>query len=174
MPTEWTRLRLDVQNFDEDPFLQYLDRARHHGIELTTMARIGDTPAHRHALYQLNKTCSADIPERGEFYTYDEYATRRFDQRVYNPSGVVLALDGAEWVGMAMTTIHAAKGYAFSEMTGVLAAYRGRSLALAMKVLAIRFAKDAGVSVLRTFHHPRNASAIAMNRKLGFVDDHQD
>lgn len=24
---------------------------------------------------------------------------------------------------------------------------------------------------LRTFHHPRNVSAIAMNRRLGFVDE---
>jgi hypothetical protein len=38
-------------------------------------------------------------------------------------------------------------------------------------VLAIRFARSNGYHCLRTFHHPRNANAIGMNRRLGFVDE---
>jgi hypothetical protein len=38
-------------------------------------------------------------------------------------------------------------------------------------VLAIDFARRSGLRWLRTFHHPANGSAIAMNRRLGFVDD---
>lgn len=74
------------------------------------------------------------------------------------------------WAGMSTTSLHPAEGYAFSEMTGVLAPYRGRGLSLALKLLAIRFVRVAGYRRLATFHHPRNASAIAMNRRLGFVD----
>ncbi|MFC6895516.1 hypothetical protein ACFQGX_08540 [Nonomuraea dietziae] len=43
-------------------------------------------------------------------------------------------------------------------------------LSLALKLLAIRFVRSAGYERLITFHHPRNTSAIAMNRRLGFVD----
>jgi hypothetical protein len=39
-----------------------------------------------------------------------------------------------------------------------------------LKLLAIRFVRAAGYRRLTTFHHPRNASAIAMNHRLGFVD----
>lgn len=38
-------------------------------------------------------------------------------------------------------------------------------------LLAIRFATSSGYRWLRTFHHPDNASAIGMNRRLGFVDE---
>ncbi|WP_262495980.1 GNAT family N-acetyltransferase [Nonomuraea sp. SYSU D8015] len=70
---------------------------------------------------------------------------------------------------MSSTSLHPAEGFAFSEMTGVLAPYRGRGLSLALKLLAIRFVRAAGYRRLATFHHPRNTSAIAMNRRLGFV-----
>ncbi|GAA3165699.1 hypothetical protein GCM10010466_65600 [Planomonospora alba] len=134
------------------------------------MAALGDAAEHRHALYELNKTCSADIPERGEFYTLDEYLAQRIETPTYDPRGVVLAVDGGSWIGMAATSIRP-EGHAFSEMTGVLASHRGRGLSLAMKVLAIRYARSRGMRWLRTLHHPGNTSAIGMNRRLGFVDE---
>ena len=82
-------------------------------------------------------------------------------------------MEGSEWVGLATTSIHRAEGYAFSEMTGVFPTHRGRGISLALELLAVGFARTSGMRWLRTFHHPRNASAIAMNRRLGFVDDPQ-
>jgi predicted GNAT superfamily acetyltransferase len=84
---------------------------------------------------------------------------------------VILALDRTNWIGFSMTSIQQAEGFAFSEMTGVLAGYRGRGISLALKVLAIDFVRRSGQRWLRTFHHPANEPAIAMNRRLGFVDD---
>jgi predicted GNAT superfamily acetyltransferase len=135
------------------------------------MANLGDTAECRRALYELNKTCSADIPERGEFYTFEDYLAERIETCLYDPHGVVLAVNDGAWVGMATTSLREAEGYAFSEMTGVLASHRGRGISLAMKLLAIRFARSSGYHCLRTFHHPRNANAIGMNRRLGFVDE---
>lgn len=66
------------------------------------------------------------------------------------------------------------EGIRVSEMTGVLRTHRGRGVSLALKVMAIRFAGSSGMPLLRTFHPPDNAFAIAMNRRLGFVDDRQD
>ena len=134
----------------------------------TTMAELGDTPAHRRRLYELNKACSADIPDRGEFYSYDEYVAQRIEVAGFVPEGVVLAIDDGAWVGMSATSKHPAE--CFTEMTGVLAPYCGRGLSLALKLLAIRFVRESGHRWLRTFHHPRNAAAIGMNRRLGFVD----
>jgi hypothetical protein len=166
---EWVHLQLDLDNFDGEAFKPYLQRARQSGTDFTTMAELGDTADHRHALYELNKTCSADIPDRGDFYTYDEYITQRIDVPIFDPAGVILAVRDGSWIGMSATSLRA-NGYAFSEMTGVLTPYRGQSLSLALKLLAIRFAQSAGCQRLATFQHPCNASAIAMNRRLGFVD----
>ncbi|MFC4121872.1 GNAT family N-acetyltransferase [Nonomuraea zeae] len=167
---DWVRLELDVAGFDDAAFEPYLGRARASGVEFSTLAELGDTPEHRRALYDLNRTCSADIPERGEFYTYEAYVAQRIEVPSFDPAGVILATREGEWIGMSSTSLQPAKGLAFSEMTGVLAPYRGRGLSLALKLLAIRFVRAAGYGRLATFHHPRNASAIAMNRRLGFAD----
>ncbi|MFE6164552.1 GNAT family N-acetyltransferase [Streptomyces sp. NPDC056486] len=170
MAVEWVRLKLDLDAFDDARFEPYLRSCRQTGVEFTTMAAVGDTAEHRRALYDLNKTCAADIPERGEFYTYDEYVAQRVETPTFDPRGVVLALDGESWIGMATTSIQP-EGHAFSEMTGLLASHRGKGISLAMKLLAIRFARSQDARLLRTIHHPANTAAIGMNRRLGFVDD---
>lgn len=72
---------------------------------------------------------------------------------------------------MAATSVRHLEGYAFSEMTGVLASHRGRGISLAMKLLAIGSVRSSGIRWLRTQHHPDNEVAIGMNRRLGFVSD---
>ncbi|MFD5074040.1 GNAT family N-acetyltransferase [Streptomyces sp. NPDC058371] len=163
-------LQLDVDAFDAHRFQQYVERCRASGIRLTTLADEGDTPEHRRALYELNKECSADIPERGEFYPYEEYHRLRFEVPAFDPRGVVLAQAGGTWVGMAATSDHRSSGFVFNEMTGVRASFRGRGLSVAMKTFGMGFAGLCGVRTVRTFHHPANASAIAMNRTLGYID----
>ncbi|WP_285564086.1 MULTISPECIES: GNAT family N-acetyltransferase [unclassified Streptomyces] len=168
MADTWVRLELDLAAFDTDRFERHVTKCRDEGIRLTTLADLGDTPEHRRALYALNKECSADIPERGEFFSYEEFCTRRFDTPSYDPRGVVIALDGDEWIGMAATSNHG--DFLFNEMTGVRAAHRGRGISLAMKTFGMRFAAESGVRRIRTFHHPANDSAIGMNRTLGYAD----
>lgn len=168
MADQWVRLELDLTTFDTERFERYVARCRDEGIHLTTLAELGDSPEHRRALYELNKECSADIPERGEFFSYEEFCTRRFDTPSYDPRGVVIALDGDDWIGMAATSRHA--DFLFNEMTGVRASYRGRGVSIAMKTLGMRFAATCGVRRIRTFHHPANAGAIGMNRTMGYAD----
>ncbi|MFI6607770.1 GNAT family N-acetyltransferase [Streptomyces sp. NPDC050507] len=168
MADQWVRLELDLNAFDADRFEAYVTRCLDEGIRLTTLAELGDTPEHRRALYELNKECSADIPERGEFFSYEEFCTRRFDAPSYDPRGVVLALDGDDWIGMAATSRH--EDFLFNEMTGVRASYRGQGVAVAMKTFGMRFAAVCGVRRIRTFHHPANDSAIGMNRTMGYTD----
>lgn len=168
---EWVRLQLDLETFDDAQFVPYLRRCQQSGIDFTTMADVGDTADYRRALYELNKTCAADIPDRGEFYTFDEYLNDRIETPTYDPRGVILAVSSGVWVGMATTSLRHTEGYAFSEMTGVLPSHHGQGISLAMKLLAIRFARSSDMRRLRTLHHPCNAAAIGMNRRLGFVDD---
>ncbi|MGW0181647.1 N-acetyltransferase family protein [Nocardia sp. NPDC003345] len=167
---DWVRLRLDTEKFDGSKFASPRDEAGLTGMVFTTIAELGDTAEHHRALYELNKTCSADIPGRGEFYSYPDYITHRIAAPGYDPNGVILAIHEGRWVGMAATSLHPADAVAFSEMTGVLRTFRGRKLSLALKVRAIRFVRDAGYRWLVAYHHPANTAAIAMNRRLGFED----
>ncbi|MFI6080379.1 GNAT family N-acetyltransferase [Streptomyces sp. NPDC051217] len=170
MAAHWIKLELDVRTFDAARFVKYVERCRAAGIRLTTLAELGDTPPHRRELYALNKECAADIPDRGEFYTFDEYIELRVDVPSFDPRGVVIALDGDTWCALAATSDRRSDGFVFNEMTGVRAGYRGRGVSLAMKTFGIGFAHLCGVDKIRTIHHPANTTAIEMNRRLGYVD----
>ncbi|MEU7061264.1 GNAT family N-acetyltransferase [Streptomyces sp. NPDC046197] len=174
MAGRWVKLELDLKTFDATRFEAYIERCRTTGIRLTTLAELGDSPGHRRALYELNKECSADIPERGEFYTFEEYLERRIEVPSYDPRGVVIALGDDGWCGLAATSDHRSSGFVFNEMTGVRAAYRGRGISMAMKTVGIRFADLCGVDRIRTLHHPANTAAIEMNRRLGYADAEWD
>ena len=170
MTPRWVKLELDIRNFDAERFTEYVDRCQATGIRLATLAELGDTAAHRRALYELNKECSADIPDRGEFYTFEEYVECRIDVTSFDPRGAVIALDDGQWCGLAVTSDHRSAGYVFNEMTGVRAAYRRRGISVAMKTIGIGFASLCGVDRIRTVHHPSNVAVIEMNRRLGYVD----
>jgi GNAT superfamily N-acetyltransferase len=159
-----------LRTFDDARFLPYLLRCRQAGIDFPTMADLGDTVGCRRALYELNKTCAADIPGRGEFYTFAEYVQQRLTPPGYDPHGVILALSKDDWIGMAATSLRRDESCAVSDMTGVLPGYRGRGISMAMKLLAIGYARSNGMRWLNSLHHPANAAAIGMNRRLGFVN----
>lgn len=162
------RLELNLHTFVETAFLPYLCRAEQAAVHFTTMAELGDTVTARRQLYLLNMACSADIPCRGRFETFTEYLDQRIEVDTYDPHGVILAVHGHQWVGMASTSLRPSFGV--SEMTGVLASWRGHGLSVAMSVLAIRYIRSHGRKVLRSAHHPANLAAIEMNRRLGFTD----
>lgn len=150
----WVRLRLDVGAFDAGAFAGTIDRCRRDGVGFTTMADLGDHDTNHRRLYELNRACSADIPERGAFSTYEEYRTNRIDPESYDPTAVVIAMDGDQWVGMSAASNRRDVGYFFNEMTGVVRSHRGRGIATAMKVLVIQHVAELGLRTLRTFYHP--------------------
>jgi GNAT superfamily N-acetyltransferase len=159
---------LDVASFDERPFIHHLTQNETNGIQFTTLAELGDTTEHRRLLYELNKTCSADIPGRGPFFTFAEYVKVRFESPAYRPNGVILALDGEKWTGLSAAMYHQQGNFVFNEMTGVLPAYRRRGIALALKLLAVRFARAIGAAEIRTFNDSMNQPMLGVNEQMGY------
>ena len=149
MPRDWVRLTLTVDDFDELAFVDVVDRCRRAGVVFTTMAEVGDHATNRRRLFELNRTCSADIPDRGDFYTCEEYRAQRIE-RDYEPRTTVIAIEGETWVGMSAASDHRDEGFFFNEMTGVIRSHRGRGIALAMKVLVIDVVRDLGIREIRT------------------------
>ena len=169
MDREFIKLVLDLATFEESNFSTELNECFAQGFEFTTMNELGDTEENRFHLYELNKLCSRDIPGRGEFFSYDEFCQRRYGE-YYDPRGVAIGVTEGHWIGMCATSNHSDKGFCFNEMTGVINEYRRRGLALALKFMGIRYAKSVGVQKVFTIQDAQNSSAIAMNRKLGYVD----
>ena len=163
------KLKLAVSGFDETPYLPLFALCERSGIEFESMLSLGDTGEQHRALYALNKTCSSDIPNRGEFFTFEEFVERRFGAH-YDPRGVIVARHGEQWIGMTAISNWQENGFGFNEMTGVIRAYRRQGIAMALKVLGVLYAQHLSLSTLYTLHDADNTAAIAMNRKLGYVD----
>ena len=170
MTFEWVKLELLPGAFDARLFDGVVETVTNSGIELTSLAQLGNTVVQQRNMFELNRVCAADIPERGEFHTWDQYFERRIQVPSFDPEGVVVALDADRWVGMAATSYQSGRGYAFGEMTGVLPMYRGRHLALAMKISGMAWASANCQRPVRTVHHPENTPVIALNRRLGYTD----
>lgn len=160
--------QLNVAAFDESGFARLLAENEAQGIRFTSFAGEGDSEENRRRLYALNKRCSADIPGRGPFFSFEEFCRVRFGGHAYRPEGIVLALDGDAWVGLSVATYHDEGPFVFNQMTGVLPDYRRRGLAVALKVLVVRFAREAGATTVRTFNDAENVAMLGVNKRLGY------
>ncbi len=127
--TNWGKLELDLATFDPAPYEPLLEATLRGGITISTLAELGNTQENQRLLYELNAECSADIPGRGTFHTWPEYRRLRIDIDSFDARGVIIARRDSAWVGMASISTHPAKGFLFTEMTGVRRAERRRGLA---------------------------------------------
>jgi GNAT superfamily N-acetyltransferase len=161
---------LDLTTFDESPYQNLIPSLEAQGIRFFSMADAGDTLEARRKLYAVNSITAMQIPGTQETWMPFE----AFNQQVcgadwYNPEGQLVAATGEEWIGLAAVQLIPEDHSAYNLMTGVLEAYRGRKIATALKLVAIRYAREHGALSLRTHNSSLNEPMLAVNRKLGYV-----
>lgn len=160
---------LEVAAFDPASFAGVVEAVEATGIRFFSMADAGDTPEARSRLYGVNRACSLDIPGREPtFATEEQYMQRNCRADWYRPEAQLLAADGDRWVGLASLQPLSAPGLLFNRVTGVVSEYRGRHIALALKLLAVDYARRHGFTHIKTNNDSENAPMLAVNRKLGY------
>ena len=163
---------LDLSGFDESAFAPVVTKAEAAGFRFFSLAEAGFTAESRHSLHALHRQTAADVPgTHDDFPTFAAYEQQLLTSRSHRPEGLVVAASGDEWVGLAAVTYDPAEdaGQAYNAHTGVLRQYRGRGVAQALKVLAVRAARAMGARSIRTDNDEENAPMLAINRKLGYV-----
>jgi RimJ/RimL family protein N-acetyltransferase len=82
---------------------------------------------------------------------------------------VIDSLSG-DWAAMSAITRFQGADYAYNLFTGVDERYRGRRLGTAVKVLALRYARDVlDAREARTHHNAGNLPILAIDRVLGYT-----
>ena len=168
-------MSLDLATFDDRPYDAIIARLQDEGFQFTSLAALGNTEEAQRCLYALNDMTGMEIPGSDGEHPWASFAD--FQQSVcqadwYKPEGQMVVIDAAngDWVAMSAITRFAGSDYAYNLHTGVDKRYRGRKLGQAVKVRALRFAREAlQLSQVRTHHNSKNLPMIAIDRKLGYV-----
>lgn len=160
---------IDLRSFDESRFDGLSELVESSGIRFFSLAEAGNTPEAQRKLYEVNRATSLDDPaSHGTFPDFDEFSLNVFQASWFRPEGQILAADGDRYVGLAAVGYIEEDNSMYNMMTGVIEPYRGRRIAQALKVSAIRFAKTYGADFIRTHNDSQNAPMLAINRKLGY------
>ncbi len=161
---------LDLTAFDELRFAGVIESAQAQGIRFFTLADVGNVEANQRKLYELNWRDALDIPGwEGEFPSFENFSRTVFQASWFSANGQIFAADGETWIGLGAVGYFANNNSAYNMHTGVRKEYRGRHIALALKLLAIRYARSRGAAYIRTNNDSQNAPILAINRKLGYV-----
>jgi RimJ/RimL family protein N-acetyltransferase len=167
-------MQLDLEALDDRPWNAFLERLKAHGFRFTSMQELGNTEEAQRKLYALNDAASASTPGQGGEHAWASFED--FQQSVcgsdwYRPDGQIVAIDQAtgDWAGMSAITQMPGCDYAYNLFTGVDLPYRGRKLGQAVKLLALRYARNVlEVQVVRTHHNTENLPMIAIDTKFGY------
>lgn len=168
-------MALNLNAFDDRPYDEIITRLDGEGFQFTSMQELGNTEEAQRKLYVLNDTTGAETPGTdGEhsWSSFDDFQRSVCQSDWYKPDGQMVAIDTATgaWVAMSAITRLEGNDYAYNLFTGVNKLYRGRKLAQAVKVLALRYARDMlKANTVRTHHNTKNLPMIAIDLKLGYT-----
>lgn len=171
--------RLNLATFDEASFAGVIEAVEATGIRFFTLADLGNTDEARRHLYEINMRFAIDNPGRAghSTMTYEEFTGRVFNSRWFRPDGQIIAADSTnatdpndseKWVGLAAVGYYPKSNSMHNAFTGVDRTYRGRHIALALKLQAIRVARAYNATSIWTDNDSQNAPMLAINRKLGY------
>lgn len=165
--------RLDVPAFDETPWAPAIQNVQRSGIRFITLA---DQPGDEtiRMLYDLYKITDLDSPgyiglPADQYPKFDQWYDDLFGEDLIIPEGLIIAADGDRFIGCTIVQKTGGEGGLYTEYTGVLREYRGRQIALALKLLSVRFAKQYGAPYMTTKNNSTNGPMLAINQKLGYV-----
>jgi len=166
-------MALNLDAFDDRPYDAIIARLQAEGFQFTSMAALGNTEEAQRKLYLLNETTGMEIlgaDGAPSWASFEDFQQRVCRLAWYRPDGQMVVIDETTGDWAAMSAISRFDDYAYNLHTGVDKRYRGRKLAQAVKVLALRYARDVlKVNTIRTHHNSRNLPMIAIDCKFGYV-----
>ncbi len=163
--------RLDVATFDPAPFAGLERTLKAKGVEVKTYADLKNDSERDRKIYDLHTTLDQDVPMAGEYTkpTFERFASFHWEDERFVPEGYLVAVAGDEYVGLSELFTSKADAHLHTGLTGVRRAYRRKGVALALKVKGAEFARAFGAPEINTWNETNNVGMLAINERLGFV-----
>jgi GNAT superfamily N-acetyltransferase len=170
---------IDVPSFDPSAFEDPDEVAARSGIRLASYAdlvreRGADLEAFQRELLSATWAMARDVPAPTPLPEqpppFEQARHMFFEGPGQDPPSTILALRDGHPVGMTATVVKE-NGTAYTNFTGVARAERGKGLALAMKLRALRNLSQRGVKLFGTTNDEKNAAMRGVNKRLGYRPD---
>jgi GNAT superfamily N-acetyltransferase len=165
--------RLDVPALDASRFTE--EARVPDGIEVVTLEdELAEDPERLREVFEMDNVLSLDVP-RVDPFTPPPFEMFR-DSVVTGPRALpeafFLAKDGDRYVGVSnLERLESLPDTLYTGFTGVRREYRGRGIAMCLKLRAIDYARRRGFRWIRTGNSTLNAPMLGINMKLGFVKE---
>lgn len=161
---------LPLGDFDAAPFAGVVERVAAGGIRFFTLADTAHDEAAQRRFYELHSATMADVPGFDlPPKPFAQFQREYFGASWYRPDIQVVAAADDEWVGVGAMGYFPHNNNMYHMMTGVRPAFRGRQIALAIKLLTLEAARRYSVGYVRTNNDAHNAPMLTINRKMGYV-----
>ncbi len=163
--------RLRVREFDFSSFTQYAEKADSQGIRVSTLAEETRTdPESYRKLHELVAKAGADepLPDKHTPISFETFL-KQLNHPDVLPDCCFIAKDRERYVGLSegLKSEKEPKDL-YQAGTAVLPEYRGRGIAMALKLKVIEFAGRNGFEVVKTQNDSTNVGMLHINQKLGF------
>lgn len=165
-------LWLDVAEVDTRKFSATVERVKAQGIVIVTLAEERRlNPSCLRSLYDLQREIGKEVPISGHFTfaPFDDFV-RWFERSNFLPDAFFIAKKGSEYIGISNLTLMRVgeTDCLYQAQTGILAKYRRRKIATALKIAAIEYAQRNGFRFIVTHNTSESKNMLALNEKLGF------
>ena len=170
---------IDVPSFDPTPFEDPDATARRLGIRLATWGELlaehaSDVEAFQRALlpaiWQMARDVPAPTPMPAEPPPFEQAKRMFFEGPGIDPGTTIIALRAGAPIAVSVTMVKE-NGAAYTNFTGVVREERGKGIALALKLRALRALKTRGVKLFGTTNDEQNAAMRGINRKMGYTPE---
>ncbi len=164
--------RLPVSSVSSGEFAEYPARIASRGIRISTLAeeRVVDPDAAK-KLHEVVQSIAEDIPQPAPYtrVSYDQWEAFELKNPSLLPDGYFIAKDDDRYVGLSVVWKSDTEPKSlYQGNTGVIRDYRGRGIAVALKLRVIEYARTHGYEKVKTWNASNNAPMLAVNKKLGF------
>ncbi len=161
---------LVVDEFDFNDYQDLEDKLEKEGIVLKPLKEIEYDEENKRKLYELREDVMEEVP-LPDGYTgtdYERFVETLFNNPNFFPEGYILAIKDDKFIGMSSHWLKEKENSLFTGLTGVRIEYRGKGIATAMKVKALKVAKEQGIEKIKTMNETRNEDILHINDKMGF------
>jgi GNAT superfamily N-acetyltransferase len=165
--------RLNIQGFDFRKFAQYQERFAVAGLTISTLAdeRQRDSNCLR-KLHELFVLIGEDVPHPDRYtpVEFEHFMRYNIEHPGAIPEGYFIAKDGEKYIGQSNLRLSKDEPKdLYQGLTGVRREYRGKSVAMVLKLKTVEYARQQGFALIKTWNESGNVGMLAINTKLGFV-----